>query len=198
MVFSGTISPPGSGNPDDVAGFIEIDRDSSSLSGAPIAILTFCPMPPTIGPDYFLDISSYNPGPGTMTLLFIDEFNLIIAPVGTVNVNFVSDGFTVDIPLSLMTVYGPEEGVVDVAGVIGTTLAPTDCAPDGVALASRVEVSGNDMATVTQNNPTDVALSGVTGTTPVAWLPIWLMLLAFGAMAVPGMLLRFSGKRVKD
>ncbi len=197
MVFSGTISPPGSGNPDDVAGFIDIDRDGSSLTGIPGFTSTFCPMPPMMGIDYFIDISSYNPGPGTMDLVFIDEFNQIAILVGSVNAAFVPDGFTIDIPHSLMEVLGPEEGIVDVAAVVGTTLAPTDCAPDGDVLTSRVDVSGSDTATVTQDNPTGVALSGLEGTTTAVWLPVWLMLLSLAAMVVPAIWLRFSGDRRK-
>jgi hypothetical protein len=115
-----------------------------------------------------------------------------------VNIAFGSDSFTINIPLSVIDVYGPEEGIVNVGTVIGTVAEPTDCAPDGDVLTSRLEVSDSDTATVTQDAPTGVALSGIEGTTPVAWLLIWLMVLALAIMVVPVALLRFSGKRSSE
>jgi hypothetical protein len=198
MAFDGSISPPGSGNPDDVIGLIEIDRDGSTLTGLPIVLPIFCPSPPAMGTEFLLDLSTYNPGAGTVALLFFDEFTLTGTQVGSVNIAFGSDSFTINIPLSMIDVYGPEEGIVNVGTVIGTVAEPTDCAPDGDVLTSRLEVSDSDTATVTQDAPTGVALSGIEGTTPVAWLPIWLMVLALAIMVVPVALLRFSGKRSSE
>jgi hypothetical protein len=195
MVFGGPISPPGTGNPDEVVGLIEIDRDNSSLTGLPFATALFCPAPPPVGVDYFIDISSYDSVGGTMVLFFIDEFTLIASPVGLVDATFASDGFTVEIPLSLLENWGPEEGIVDVAAVIGTPAEPTDCAPDGSALTSRLEVSDNDTATVTQDAPTGVAISDFNGSAPAAWLPIWLLLLTVLVMGIPAVFLRNSGNR---
>jgi hypothetical protein len=197
IVFSDTISPPGTGNPDDVIGFIDIDRDGSPLSGVQSFSSIYCPMPPTLGMDYFIPLPTYDSGTNTMLLIFVDEFTGSAIPAGTVNTSFTSNSVTIEIPLSFLSVLGPEEGIIDIASVVGSTLAPTDCAPDNIALTSRLEVSGSDTATVTQNDPTDVALSSIEGTTPMTWLPVWLMLLALTVMVVPAVLLRFSGKRVR-
>lgn len=195
MVFSGTISPPGSGNPDELAGFIDMDRDNSALTGVPAFSAPYCAMLPTMGMEYLVFLNSYNPGAGTMELLFIDEISMTGAIVGVVDVTFTANSFTIEVPLSLLESYGPEEGIVDAAAVVGTLAEPTDCAPDSTVLTSRLEVSGSDDATVNQNAPTDVALSGIEGTAPAAWLPVWLLLLALAAMIVPAVLLRYSAKR---
>ena len=196
MVFSGTISPPGSGNPDEIVGFIDMDRDNSALTGVPAFSSPFCAMLPVMGVEYLVFLTSYNPGAGTMDLLFIDEISMTGAIVGVVDATFAGNSFTIEVPLSLLEGYGPEEGIVDAAAVVGTLAEPTDCAPDSTVLTSRLEVSDNDDATVNQNAPTDVALSGIEGTTPAVWLPVWLLLLALVAMAVPAVLLRFSGKGI--
>jgi hypothetical protein len=191
MAFDGSISPPGTGSPNSIVGILEIDRDGSSLTGNPAFVNTFCPGQNDIGTEYFIDLNTYNPGPGTVQLYFVDEFNQVLVPVGSVNSSFTSSGFTIVTSLSLMEHYAPEEGIVNVAAVVGTTAEPTDCAPDGDTVTSRVDVAAGDSAAVVQNNPTDVNLSSLEGSSSAVWLPIWLILLTIVALLLPAVFLRF-------
>jgi len=194
MVFNGTISPPGSGNPDEVVGFLEIDRDSSALTGLPPISNIFCPAVPDMGMDFLIDLGSYNDVNDTLLLMLVDEFHTTLFPVGLVDANFGSNSFTVDIPLDMLSVYGvlDEEGIINFSTVVGTVAEPTDCAPDSVYLSSRLDVSASDSATVIQNTPTDVALTGFDASAPTAWLPVWLMVLALVVMVIPAVILRLS------
>lgn len=128
--FDGFIErPPGSGNDNEVVGFIDIDSDQQAATGLNGGNVTaFCPAPPAeFGVDFVVNLGTFDPGTNTVVLQ-----NDAGIPVGAVPIAFTSNRLTVTIPNALIS----DDGIVNVNTVIGNIAAPTDCAPDGAVLTS--------------------------------------------------------------
>lgn len=118
MAFADPISPPGSGQPNELAGFVgefDIDQDpGTGIPGGNVSI--FCPQSVNFGVDYFL-------GCGTC---FIYNENYV--PLVPIEGTYGADRADYVIPLSAIE---GDDGILDTAAVIGTPSEPTDCVPDG-------------------------------------------------------------------
>lgn len=123
MFFNGNISPPNSGQPDALVGFVDFDTDQNPATGILSASDFFCPMPAGIGSEFFLNLS-----PGGASVVDVGAF--VVTPIMP---TFTATSFSVLIPLAVL---GGDDGIVDATTVIGTVPEPTDCAPNGGFITS--------------------------------------------------------------
>lgn len=125
--FANSISPPNSGRPDALVGFIDIDSDgntgesSNDLQG-------FCPagQNPAIGADYYVFLFG-----GSTSSSPVYNYDTDTA-AGSAATSYGGSSVTLSIPLS--NIGGG--GSIKVATVLGNTTEPTDCAPNGSALTA--------------------------------------------------------------
>jgi hypothetical protein len=120
--FAGTISPPDSGEPDAVFGLIDLDIDTDPSTGCCGATEVFC--------------DGFNLGVERTVDLFFYDSDTGQAPIvggsGPAFATFAPMSMTVTIPLGNIG----DDGIVDLALVVGTVPEPTDCAPGTAALRS--------------------------------------------------------------
>lgn len=159
LTFDGAIEPPpGSGGGNEVIGFIDIDADQDALTGiAGGNVGIFCPSPPAIGMDFFIDLGSYDAMTGTA-----DVVDASPAIVGTAQVTYGANTVTAVVANALLS----DDGIADLNTVIGNSANPTDCAPDGALLTSTVAGAGTPTAVPMLNTWGLVfltLLAGVTG-----------------------------------
>mgnify|MGYP002478197941 CR=1 FL=1 len=131
MTFAGAIEPPpGTGGGNEVGGFIDIDVDQNGATGLPGGnVGVFCPAPPaSFGPEFFVELFTFNPATNTADIVETAGFTV----VGSATVTFAPTSMTIVVPNAVIG----DDGIADVATVIGNIPAPTDCAPDGAVLAS--------------------------------------------------------------
>ncbi|HEY5648749.1 MAG TPA: CFI-box-CTERM domain-containing protein [Nitrospiria bacterium] len=142
--FLTPVTPAGSGGIDDLLGFIDLDTDQDSATGAafPWDGLRL-PDPTGIGPEYTVDLGTYDPVTGTADVLNA----LTRAPVGEATVIFSGLLVTVEVPLSVI---GDDDGLMNIAILVGNPDFPvTDFVPDRGFLESSlgsapVEADKND------------------------------------------------------
>jgi hypothetical protein len=128
--FFTPISPGDSSNANAVGGYIDLDTDQDSATGAFSHVDMFSPYTSGLGVDYYVDVFGFDSASGTMPLFLDDEFGGFI--VGFVPASFGPTSFTVSIPLDLIN----DDGVVNLATVLGTFFEPTDAAPNGGSVDS--------------------------------------------------------------
>ncbi len=136
LTFAGAIEPPpGTGGGNEVVGGIDIDTDQNGATGDPAGAIvgTFCPQPPAgFGPEFEVSLFTFDPLTGTADVLETAGFT----PVGTADVTFAATSVTIVVANSVL---GGDDGIADLATVIGNSATPTDCAPDGAVLASDLQ-----------------------------------------------------------
>jgi len=126
--FSGSISPSDSGAVDAAVGYIEMDSDQDSATGGPSSVVSLCPLPGMLGPDFTVDLFSYASATGQADVVDSSSF----AVVGSAAVSFAGSSLSAVVPLAAIG----DEGIVDAAAIMGTPVEPTDCVPDGGVLTS--------------------------------------------------------------
>lgn len=123
LTFSGTISPPDSGEADALDGFIDVDADQDGATGD-VPWTDFLTGSDTtgMGNEFYVDIFSYSSDDGAADL--VDDLSEEVA--GRVPVTFTAYSMTVAIPLALVD----GDGSVHVAAIVGTVAEPTDVVPN--------------------------------------------------------------------
>jgi hypothetical protein len=132
--FVDPIAAPSDFAANSVVGFIDLDTDQNSGTGATPFINIFAPPPPiALGNEFYVDIGSE-----PLHFGFVDVLDAITdLPVANVAITFLSNSLSQTIPLSSL---GNDEGVINFGAVLGTFPEPTDRAPDGeVPLTTVVE-----------------------------------------------------------
>lgn len=127
LIFAGNITPPISGMPDALVGFVDLDTDQNPATGLLSVVDFFCPAPAGIGVDYFLSLDPF----------FGAEVLDSLLNATPVMPTFTANSMSVLIPLTLL---GNDDGILDAATVIGTIPEPTDCSPDGGFITSGIGV----------------------------------------------------------
>lgn len=131
--FANQISPPNSGRPDAVVGYVDIDTDGntaetdSNLDG-------FCPssQSPVIGTDFFLFLFSGSTSSAPV-------YSADGGSAGNATTAYGSNTLTISIPL---TTIAAGAAPIKVATVLGNVNVPTDCAPNGAALVAASATAG--------------------------------------------------------
>ncbi len=130
LTFAGAVSPPDSGQPDAVGGFIDIDADQDGLTGdGPWTDFLTGSNATGLGNEFYVDLFSYSAADGAVDV--VEDPTEIVT--GRAPVSFTSTTMTVQIPLSLL---GGDDGAVNTAAVVGTAEEPTDKVPNAGYLAS--------------------------------------------------------------
>jgi hypothetical protein len=133
--FAGPIAPPSSGLPEGVTGFIDIDRDRDPATGTPPMINQLMPQVPpppiALGDEFLVDLFSEAFHAGSVDV--IDTISGTIA--FTVPIAYTATGLSLTVP-----VVGPGNGSVNFGLVVGTSLEPTDRAPNGAVAATSTAV----------------------------------------------------------
>lgn len=123
LTFVGSVSLPGSGQPNEIFGFIDLDTDQNGATGSGANVAFNCPAPPFLGVDYFVSLF----GSGNV----VDANTMASLGMPTVMAN--GNTLSVQIPLALL---GGDDGLVNTAAVIGDAVGPNDCAPDDAFLTN--------------------------------------------------------------
>ena len=130
VTFAGAITPPDSGRPNALDGFIDIDADQDGSTGD-VPWVDFLTGSETtgMGNEFYVDLFTYSAADGAADL--VDD--LTEAAVGRAP----------EIPLRLLA---DDDGAVDAAVVVGTVDEPTDVAPNmgSVASGERTSILLND------------------------------------------------------
>ncbi len=130
LTFAGAVSPPDSGQPDALVGYIDIDADQDGLTGdGPWTDFLTGSNATGLGNEFYVDLFSYSAADGAVDV--VDDPTEIVT--GRAPVSFTSMTMTVEIPLSLL---GGDDGAVNTAAVVGTVDEPTDKVPNAGFLAS--------------------------------------------------------------
>ncbi len=130
LTFAGAISPPDSGQPNAIVGYVDIDADQDGNTGdGPWTDFLTGSNATGLGNEYYVDFFSYSATDGACDV--VDDNTEIVT--GRAPVSFTSMTMTVQIPLSLL---GNDDGAVNTAAVVGTTEEPTDKVPNAGFLAS--------------------------------------------------------------
>lgn len=128
LTFAGAIlPPPGNGSGNEVVGIIDLDTDqngaTNGVNGG--AVAQFCPSPVAgFGPDYELSF----PNVTRAELKRLSDGALL----GGFTVVYGPDRVTLTVPNALLG----DDGIANIAAVIGNFATPTDCVPDGNSLTS--------------------------------------------------------------
>ncbi|MFC1904701.1 hypothetical protein ACFLXT_02940 [Chloroflexota bacterium] len=130
ICFVDPISPPNSGQPNSVAGYIDIDADQNAETGIISHVDEFSPYITGLGVDYIVDFFDYSSATGDTIVI-----NHLWEEVGRASVIFSSSCITVSVPLAIL---GEDNGAVNTATVIGTVPEPTDACPNGGFIESSV------------------------------------------------------------
>ncbi len=130
LTFAGAVSPPDSGQPDAIGGFIDIDADQDGLTGdGPWTDFLTGSNATGLGNEFYVDLFSHSAADGAVDV--VDDPTEIVT--GRAPVSFTEMTMTVQIPLSLL---GGDDGAVNTAAVVGTADEPTDKVPNAGFLAS--------------------------------------------------------------
>lgn len=150
--FGSLIAPTGSGSPEDVYGYFELDVDPSSGFGNVPNANAFCPQNHNVLIDYsvpFFDFLTTTTG----TLNVFDPFfNL----VGQAGYNFDSPDLILTFDLNTFDI---DPDTVEYSIVFGTGSEPTDCANNSPTIPAGECSADTDAATFLTALPTDVSLS---------------------------------------
>ncbi len=130
ITFSAPIIAPFNDPTNGVQGYVDLDTDQNPLTGLnPSNIELFAALippfvAPNLRPEFYVDLYSVSsfPGPGSATL-----FDETLAPVDTVAAVYSGNTITIQIPLSSL---GGDDGVVNVAAILGTQFELTDVGPN--------------------------------------------------------------------
>lgn len=117
--FDGPVDPADAGSGDEVGGWIDFDTDSNSSTGLTPAVNFFCPSLADMGVDRELDLFSVAGGFGSLDTTIVE-------------VEFDTTSFTAKIPLDAIS----GDSSFDVSMIVGSSLEPTDCAPNGGCIQS--------------------------------------------------------------
>lgn len=130
IYFAGSVRAPSAADPRSVFGFIDIDTDRNSATGAESLTGFFGPPPdPDLGVEYGIDLGFEAARPG-----FAAVYNAVtFATVGLAPITFSTNALSVSVPLALL---GGSNGYVNYAVIVGTLSAVTDRAPNGTAPAT--------------------------------------------------------------
>jgi len=136
LVFAEPIGRPSASRA--LHGFVDIDSDRNPNTGVGgIAVVNcgqaFAERGSGLGVDWIVEIASYNPQIGMMRIR--THFGAG-STSELVEAAFAQFSVTITIPFSVI---GTVDGVVDMAATMGTSLEPTDCAPDTGAMTVPVE-----------------------------------------------------------
>ncbi|MCH8344151.1 MAG: hypothetical protein IH983_09190 [Planctomycetes bacterium] len=126
VTFFTLIQPASSGAPNALYGFIDLDVDQSSKSGVPAIQNMWSPPFESLklGVDFLITLFDL-PNPGQVAVVDAADFSV----VAIVEVEFSPFSISGAVPLgaiSLPTVWGKEDGIVDYAATIGSFVQPTD------------------------------------------------------------------------
>jgi hypothetical protein len=178
LAFSASIRPAGTGQPNDLYGFVSFDIDQNPASGVPSPSSAFCPAAVPLGVEFVLDLGSHSDG----RMALINAISQQVA--GLVDAVFEPTSVSVSIPNDLLA--WSDDGIVDLDTVIGTLVEPTDCAlnaPELLTSGRYVTASGS--ATAVRGSPTSAGLSAFNGATTgraALWLVLPVVLLAGGLL----------------
>ena len=136
IVPPGPSAPSGDGGGNEVVGAIDLDVDQDGATGAPSdnSVAVFCPDPPAdFGPEFEVSLFDFDPGTGTAPIFDLtDGTNGAGNTVGEAQVTFNDASIDVVVPNNTIS----DDGIANIATVIGNLATPTDCAPDGAVLTS--------------------------------------------------------------
>ncbi|MEX1255463.1 MAG: hypothetical protein WEE64_14085 [Dehalococcoidia bacterium] len=196
--FADDVSPPDSGAPDAISGFVVFDTDQDASTGVYVdtEIAQFCPQPLAIGSDVTLQLFNYQGGGAPM--IRTPGGQLIVQAV----ITFDGPSFTAVMPLSAL---GDDD--FNFAVLVAPPDIPiTDCAPGDGGTIDTTAFQTAPTATATERpppSPTDTPAP--TATTAPSGLPVlgggepresaapvWLAT-GLGALA----LLTFAGARLR-
>lgn len=129
LQFWGAISPPNTGNPNEVVGFIDLDLDQDPSTGDPSMALGAA-----LGWEASVDLFSWDNASGSVQIV-----DPSMSPIADARVHRFGNGLDVMVKLTDLGL-GPQSAV-DVGVVTGSFSAPTDTAPDsGLPLPSTNDV----------------------------------------------------------
>ena len=128
--FATSFSPADSGQSDVLNGQIDLDTDRNPATGGPAGADTFCPPGAGIGVDATVSLASYSSVTGQMTLT---DSGL---GANSVNAIFTATAVRIIVPTAFLA--GTTDGIVDASVIVGSPIAPHDCAPDSGFLVSSV------------------------------------------------------------
>lgn len=130
LTFAGAVSPPDSGEPNAIDGFIDIDADQDVATGdVPWTDFLTGSNATGMGNEFYVDLFSYSAADGAADV--VDDLTETVT--GRAPVSFTASSMTVLIPLTLL---GGDDGAVNTAAVIGTAEEPTDKVPNAGFLSS--------------------------------------------------------------
>ena len=121
--FANTVSLPGSGQPDEVIAFLDLDTDQNGGTGILSNADFLCPSSAGLGMDFFVSVSG----------LGVDVFDSSFMNVGPASAMASGNILTVQVSLALL---GGDDGIVNTRTVVGLFQDLNDCAPDGTFLTS--------------------------------------------------------------
>ncbi len=126
VTFFTPIQPASSGAPNALYGLIDLDVDQSSKSGVPPIQNMWSPPFESLklGVDFLIILVDL-PNPGQVPIVDAADFSV----VAIIEVEFSPFSISGAVPLgaiSLPTLCGKEDGIVDYAATIGTLVQPTD------------------------------------------------------------------------
>jgi hypothetical protein len=120
--FNESVSPASANLANSLYGYIDIDSDQDPLTGGTPFVNLFAPEPPvSLSAEYFIDLSSEGTHAGV-----VDVLNASFLLAGTAPITFGSKSVSITLPL---TVLG-DDGLVNYALIVGTSIEPTDRAPN--------------------------------------------------------------------
>lgn len=129
LTFAGNIAAPSTGSPLSLVGFVELDVDSTTLTGSPTLLNVYgADTGLAMGVDYTLDLFSESAHAGSIDI--VDEVAAQI--IGSAPIQYSSNSLLITVPVSLL---GGNTGPVNYGVVVGTMdgidAEATDKAPDG-------------------------------------------------------------------
>ncbi len=127
--FADIVNSDDVGGPNTVFGIIDFDSDQNAATGDTPGTDAFRPGAGStnMGRDFYVSLSMG--GTGMYSIIETSGFTV----TGTVVPEFFGDGFALTIPLTML---GNDDGVVNMATVVGTQPEPTDISPEDGNLAT--------------------------------------------------------------
>ncbi|NVM20308.1 MAG: PEP-CTERM sorting domain-containing protein [Desulfobacterales bacterium] len=131
--FASQVSEPGTGNPYDLYGFIDLDVDQDPSTGGPAWSDLLFGASTDIGSDYFIMFDFTAPPDGLVQLY---AFGTPTSPfIDDVPISFYTRSFSATVPLGVIG----DDGWVNYGAVFGTINGPNDLVPnDGYATSQAV------------------------------------------------------------
>jgi hypothetical protein len=130
VTFTTNIVPPSLFAANSVNGIIDFDIDQNPATGTASHVAPFGPPPgPTLGVEFFVDLTSEAFHPGEVEVL-----SEIFGPTQLVPISFGASNVSITIPLPLLG----DDGLLNYALVVGTFDEPTDKAPNGSGFGTSV------------------------------------------------------------